>query len=87
MWWETVKRLRTEANQSLQDVADSADLSKSFVWEIEQGRQPNIGLLALKKLADHFHVTIGFLLGETDHDCRGHIKAYLTKLINEGETE
>lgn len=87
MWWEKLKALRADAKQSLQDVADSAGLAKSFVWEIEQGRQPNIGLLSLIKLAEHFHVTVGYLLGENDHNCRKQIKAYLTNLIQEGVAE
>jgi transcriptional regulator with XRE-family HTH domain len=59
-----LKELRIKNNQSLQDVATAVDASKAHIWEIERGgsRNPSMGLL--KGLADHFGVSVSYLVGE-----------------------
>jgi transcriptional regulator with XRE-family HTH domain len=38
---EELKRARSDARMSLQEVADASGFTKSHVWEIEQGRSRN----------------------------------------------
>lgn len=56
--------LRRGTGQSLQDVAKGVHVSKAHIWELERGTadNPSIGLVI--KLADHFGVTVSFLIGE-----------------------
>jgi transcriptional regulator with XRE-family HTH domain len=58
---EKLKQLRTKKGQSLQQLADSVGVSKAHIWEMERGGTANPGLELLKKLADHFKVTVAFL--------------------------
>lgn len=56
-----LKELRQKTGQSLQQVADSVGVSKAHIWELERGTSTNPGLELLRKLAEHFNVTIAFL--------------------------
>lgn len=62
---EKLKELRMQSGQSLQQVADAVGASKAHVWQLETGKSknPTIGMLA--SLADNFHVSVAFLIGET----------------------
>jgi transcriptional regulator with XRE-family HTH domain len=60
-----LKELRMRAGQSLQQVADAVGVSKAHIWELEAGRSTNPGLELLKKLAEHFRVTVSFLSDDT----------------------
>lgn len=57
-------RLRMEKGQSLQDVADAVGVSKAHIWELEKERAENPTLQLITRLADHFGVTVSFLVGE-----------------------
>jgi len=59
-----LKELRLRSRQSLQEVADAVNVSKTHVWELEMGRTQNPSLEMLTKLADHFKVPIKTLVGE-----------------------
>lgn len=59
-----LKALRVRDNQSLQDVADAIGSSKAHIWEIEKGGSKNPSMDLLRRLADHFKVTISHLVGE-----------------------
>ena len=59
-----LRDLRLRKSQSLQDVADEIRVSKTHIWELEKGRSQNPSVEMLTKLADHFEVTIRFLVGE-----------------------
>jgi transcriptional regulator with XRE-family HTH domain len=59
-----IKELRVKHNQSLQGLADALGASKAHIWEIERGASKNPSMDLLKKLADHFSVTVSFLVGE-----------------------
>lgn len=63
-----LKSLRVRKGESLQDVADAISASKAHVWELEKGRSSNPSLDLLERLADHFGVTVGFLIGEGEAD-------------------
>lgn len=63
-----LKQLRIKKNQSLQYVADGVGASKAHIWEIERGGSKNPTMELLKKLADHFGVSVSFLVGEQPPD-------------------
>jgi transcriptional regulator with XRE-family HTH domain len=59
-----LRSLRGEAGESLQQVSAAIGGSKAHIWEIEAGRSQNPSLDLVKRLAAHFGVTVGWLLGE-----------------------
>ena len=59
-----LKELRMRAGGSLQKVANAIGSSKAHIWELETGKNKNPGADSLTKLADHFHVSVGYLVGE-----------------------
>jgi transcriptional regulator with XRE-family HTH domain len=61
-----LKMLRELRGMSLQQVADAADLTKSHVWELEQGRAINPTVNAVWGLAEALAVAPGTLLGLDD---------------------
>lgn len=63
-----LKKLRTEAKESLQDVADAVSASKAHIWELEVGRSKNPSVDLISKLADHFHISVAQLVGEDPSD-------------------
>jgi transcriptional regulator with XRE-family HTH domain len=56
--------LRLKKGQSLQEVADAVGVSKAHIWELEKGRADNPSMGLVERLADHFGVSISFLVGE-----------------------
>lgn len=50
----------------MQQVADAVGVSKAHIWELETGRSRNPGIELVRKLADHFSVTIAFLIGDEE---------------------
>lgn len=59
-----INRLRLERRESLQQVADAVGVSKAHIWELEKGRTDNPSMGLVTRLADHFGVSISFLVGE-----------------------
>ncbi|MGP0089729.1 MAG: helix-turn-helix domain-containing protein [Xanthobacteraceae bacterium] len=59
-----LKELRIKKNKSLQDVANAVGVSKAHIWEIERGSSKNPTMDLLNKLADHFGVSVSYLVGE-----------------------
>ena len=59
-----IAELRRRAGQSLQQVGDAVGVSKAHIWELEKGRADNPSMALVTRLADHFEVSIGFLVGE-----------------------
>ena len=58
--------LRLRKGESLQQVADAVEVSKTHVWGMEKGTTQNPSLDLLKKLAEHFNVTVEYLAGTGD---------------------
>jgi transcriptional regulator with XRE-family HTH domain len=61
-----LKELRVKSGESLQKVADAVGVSKAHIWELERAdthSNPSIDLL--RRLADHFKVTVAFLSDDT----------------------
>lgn len=60
-----LKALRQKKGQSLQQVGEAVGVSKAHVWELERGTSSNPGTELLTRLAEHFKVTVAFLLDES----------------------
>jgi len=63
-----LRELRLHQGDSLQNVADSIEISKTHIWELEKGRSQNPSMELLAKLADHFKVSHATLVGEEIDD-------------------
>lgn len=62
-----LKSFRSEKKMTLQEVAEAAELSKSFVSQVETGSaQPSIG--SLKRIADVLGITLADLFEEDSED-------------------
>lgn len=59
-----INELRMRKGESLQDVADAVGVSKAHIWELEKGRTDNPSMALVTRLADHFGVSISYLVGE-----------------------
>ena len=59
-----INELRLAREQSLQDVASAVGVSKAHIWELEKGRADNPSMALVTRLADHFGVSIRFLVDE-----------------------
>jgi transcriptional regulator with XRE-family HTH domain len=57
-------KLRRKKGQSLQQVADAVEVSKAHIWELEKGRADNPSMALVTRLADHFGVSVAYLVGE-----------------------
>ncbi len=55
--------LRLRKGESLQQVADAVEVSKTHIWGMEKGTTHNPSLDLLKKLAEHYNVTVEYLAG------------------------
>ncbi len=58
---ELIESRRKENGYSLQDVADACGASKGYIWEIEDGRTVNIGLLLAVRLAICLNLSVSML--------------------------
>ncbi len=61
---EKLLKLRQDKGQSLQAVADAVGASRAHIWEVETGRTKNPSLDFVRRLADHYGVSVGWLVGE-----------------------
>jgi transcriptional regulator with XRE-family HTH domain len=61
---DTLKRLRTQAALTQQELATNAGLSIALIVALEQGRRDNPRLDTLRKLAAGLGCTVGELVGE-----------------------
>ena len=59
-----INRLRLGRNESLQQVADAVGVSKAHIWQLEKGRTDNPAMDLVTRLADHFGVSVSFLIDE-----------------------
>ncbi len=59
-----IGEMRRRKGQSLQDVADTVGVSKTHIWELEKGTSANPSMTLVRALADHFGVTVGYLVDE-----------------------
>jgi len=61
-----LNELRLKNGQSLQEVADAVGVSKTHIWALERGDTKNPSVELLKKLSEHFKVTLEYLAGTTN---------------------
>lgn len=61
---QRITQLRTDRRESLQQVADAVGVSKAHIWELEKGRTDNPSMALVTRLADHFGVSIAYLVSE-----------------------
>lgn len=61
---DKIHALRLDKGQSLQEVADAVGVSKAHIWQIEKSRAGNPSMGLVSKLADHFGVTVAWLVSE-----------------------
>lgn len=60
-----LNELRMRKGESLQQTADAVGVTKTHIWELEKGKSANQSAELLRKLADHFKVTVDFLIDPT----------------------
>ena len=56
-----LQELRRRSGESLQQVADAVGVSKGHVWALEKGTAENPSLDLVRKLGDHYSVTVTYL--------------------------
>lgn len=61
---DTLKRLRTQAALTQQDLANRSGLSMAQIMAMEQGKRDNPRLDTLRKLAAGLGCTVGELVGD-----------------------
>ena len=61
---ERITRLRVAKGELLQDVATAVGVSKAHIWELEKGRAANPSMGLVTRLADHFGVSVAYMVGE-----------------------
>ena len=59
-----IATLRVAKKQSLQEVADAVGVSKAHIWQMEKGKADNPAMGLVTKLADHFGVSVAYLVDE-----------------------
>ncbi len=59
-----IAELRRKKSESLQQVGDAVGVSKAHIWELEKGRTDNPAMGLVTRLADHFGVSVSYLVGE-----------------------
>ena len=64
---ERLRTLRKQARETQGDLAAIIQVSKTQIVRFEKGEQKP-GFDNLWKLADHFHVTVDYLMGRTDEN-------------------
>ena len=60
---EKLKSLREEKDLSVADLAEQSDVSKPYIWQIEDGRRKNPTGEVLRKLASALGTTVPELMG------------------------
>ena len=59
-----IAELRRQKGESLQDVATAVGATKTHIWELEKGRSANPSLNLVQGMADHFGVSVAYLVDE-----------------------
>ena len=59
-----LNQLRLRKGESLQEVATAVGVSKAHIWELEKGRADNPSMGLVTRLAEHFGVSVAYMIGE-----------------------
>jgi transcriptional regulator with XRE-family HTH domain len=65
---ERIKKLRQQKGYTLEILADLADSSKSYIWEIENKNPLRPSAEKLQKIAIALEVTTAYLMGEEPYE-------------------
>lgn len=79
--------LRAQSGESLQAVADAVGASRAHIWEVETGRTKNPSLELVRRLADHFKVSVAWLIGETPNEDNDQQATVLYRALQSLSTE
>jgi len=72
---ELINQRRKQAGMSLQDLADACGSTKSHLWEVEQGRTVNIGILLAVRLSISLGVPVNVLASAAMETTRTDIRS------------
>lgn len=61
---QRISELRTKKGESFQKLADAVDVSKAHIWQLERGKTDNPSMDLVRRIADHYGVTLSYLVGE-----------------------
>lgn len=67
---QRIKKLREKKGYSISELANLADVSKSYLSYIERNVQNNPSLQFLTKVAEPLDTTIEYLLGNREYDAK-----------------
>jgi transcriptional regulator with XRE-family HTH domain len=73
--------LRKQSGESLQSVGEAVGASRGHIWEVETGRTKNPSLDLVRRLADHFSVSVAWLVGEVPDEHTDHQMAALYRAL------
>jgi transcriptional regulator with XRE-family HTH domain len=59
-----LKEKRMHAGESLQELADEIGMSKAHVYDLETGKSANPSAEVVKKLSDHYKVSVSWWFDE-----------------------
>lgn len=65
---DKIKKSRTDQKLTLEQLAKDADISKSYLWELENRESLSPSAEKLASLADALGVTTGYLLDNDNRD-------------------
>jgi transcriptional regulator with XRE-family HTH domain len=65
---EKIKKLRKGKNLTLEALANKANISKSYLWELENNDSKKPSAEILSQIADHLEVTTDFLLDKNNRN-------------------
>lgn len=53
-----------ESGESFQKLADAVGVSKAHVWQLERGKTDNPSMDLVRRIANHYGVTLSYLVSE-----------------------
>ena len=59
-----LNQLRCERGSRCRTVATAVGVSKAHIWELEKGRADNPSMGLVTRLAEHFGVSVAYMIGE-----------------------
>ena len=75
---------RRKKGESLQKVADAVGVSKAHIWELEKGYTDNPSMALVARLADHFGLSVSYLVGEDIEASEGEVQ--LQRMFRQAKT-
>ncbi len=60
MFSSALRQLREESKQTLEDVCEAVDISKTYLWEMETGAATTPSFWIVAALASHYGVSLDY---------------------------